>query len=111
MTTMTAVLTLALPSTTREHARVEITTTGDPTAAAPEFALTTSQDSDDATWEPGTWATSWDANTGTIDALSPLIGEGQSLPLASSNTYRLHIRWTLLDGQRPEEKLAIIHAT
>lgn len=81
-------------SSTAEKLPYTVTTSSDPSAAAPEFALTTS--GDPSSWVAGEWTGGvWSPTTGKIRALSPLVGDGQTLDLNAGTVYSVWIRWTV----------------
>lgn len=84
-----------LESSTAERREVEITTSADPTSTPPEFALITDTALTEEDFVAGTYDGTWDAETGTVKALSPLVGEGQALPAEEGTTYRHFVRWTV----------------
>lgn len=91
-----------IESTTAEKIAVEVTTTSDPTATPPDFALATTGVNDPVTWVAGTWSGTWDTTTGRATALSPLVGAGQSLAISGIGAvYRLWVRWHLVGGETP----------
>lgn len=101
---------IQLPSTTREKLPVEITTTADPTGALPEFAVTTTSDSDGATWVDGEWDGAWSTSTGKINAKTPLVGAGQALDLTVEVDYYLHARW-VIGTEQPEDLAGRLRVT
>lgn len=81
-------------STTAEKMPYLITTSSDPSAAAPEFAVTTS--GDPSTWVEGEWTgEAWSPTDGQIRALTPLVGAGQALAITAGTQPYLWIRWTV----------------
>lgn len=91
-----------IESTTAEKIPVEITTSSDPTATPPDFAVGAVGINDPVTWVAGTWSGTWDTTTGRATALSPLVGAGQALPVTGVGaTYRMWVRWHLLGGETP----------
>jgi hypothetical protein len=84
---------LSIESTTAEKLPVLITTSADPTGSLPEFALTTS--GDPSTWVDGEWDGAWSSTTGKIQALTPLVGDGQALDVTDGVDYDLWARWVV----------------
>jgi hypothetical protein len=80
-------------STTNERLTVEVTTRYDPTAANPEFALTTTE-TEPTAWVAGQWYGLWTQATGRIDARTPAIGASQLLDVTAGTDYDLWMRWT-----------------
>lgn len=81
-------------STTAEKLPYVVTTSSDPSAAPPEFALTIT--GDPSTWVEGEWTGgAWQPTDGKIRALSPLLGDGQDLDVTAGTRPYLSIRWTV----------------
>jgi hypothetical protein len=98
-----------IESTTSERLIIPVTTTEDPTAAVPEFQLTTGDRGDPTgTWEPGTWGSAWDPDNGRIDAESPTVGAAGVLVIAQGERYDLWIRWTVT-GESPVKRVATLN--
>lgn len=83
-----------IESTTSEKLPAIITTSGDPTVLAPDFALTTGT-TEPSTWVAGEWTGTWSDTTGEVNALSPLVGDGETLAVTAGVEYDLWARWTL----------------
>lgn len=83
-----------IESASVESVRVKITTRVDPTGNAVEFSVTTGRRADPGTWVAGTWDTTWNLESGRVEALSPTIGTAGDLAVAADTSYDLWIRWT-----------------
>jgi hypothetical protein len=84
---------LVLYAATSESLEVPIETPSDPTATPPQFALSTLNAAAPGTFATGAWSGAWTA--GQTTAVTPLIGNGATLPIASGANYRLWIKVTL----------------
>lgn len=93
-----------LRADTAEKIPVIITTTADPTGTAPTFALTADTIGATTTdpFVAGEWSGTWNTTTGEIDALTPLVGDGQALDVDPDTDYQLHAAWTV--GTETPEK-------
>lgn len=87
--------TVTLWASTLESLEVQISTDADPTAAAPQFALSTAGATSPGTFQAGTWSTTWDATTQRTTARTPNIGSGGTLTVASGTSYLLWAKVTL----------------
>lgn len=93
-----------IESTTSERLRVPIISSADPTGAAVEFQLSTGRRSDpDGTWVAGSWLGSWDSVSGRVTALTPLIGDLETMAVVEGETYDLFVRWTA-DTETPVKR-------
>lgn len=91
-----------IESTTAEKIPVPIVTSADPTGTLPRFRIT--QGGTDPVWlaaPEGEWLNTWDPGTGEITALTPLIGNGQTLDVDQGNDYSLYLQWDI-PGTPPE---------
>lgn len=86
-------MTIELESQSAEKIPVRVTTSGDPSATPPNFAVTTTANQP-STWIAGEWDGAYDAATSEINALSPVAGDGQALDV-SPGMYDLWIQWTI----------------
>jgi hypothetical protein len=104
---------ITLESTTAERLKATIETSEDPTGTAPEFALTTTT-TEPSTWVAGSWNGTGTWNTDntilTIDAYTPIMGDGQALDTNAATDYDLWIRW-YLSTQTPVKHLGRIRIT
>jgi len=78
---------------TSEKIDVTIRTSSDPTGALPEFAV--GEGTSPSGFVAGSWAGAWDATSGEIQAVTPLVGLGQVLDLTQRGTWRLWAKWTV----------------
>jgi len=86
---------ITIDSSTAERVPVTIATSADPTGGDVEFSLTTG--ASPTVWVAGTWDGSWNATTGRVSALSPLVGDGQDLDTDTDGVsdWSLWVRWTV----------------
>lgn len=96
-----------LPAVSREKIRTTVTTSADPTGAAPAFAVVaegTDPVSDDYTGNTGEWVDSYgDTGTGRVIAATPLIGDSSATITVAAGAYDMWIKWTV--GLEEPEKL------
>ncbi len=104
--------TYTLKATTAEKIPVTITTTSDPTGTAPTFAITADTiGATTSSYVAGEWSGTWNSTTGDIDALTPLIGDGQALDVDPDTDYQLHARWTVGAETPDEDVIGIIRVS
>lgn len=101
-------VTLRDTATAVESLEVPITTTVDPTAVAPQFALSAPGATAPGSWSPGGWVGSWSAATGRTVAATPLIGRTGVMVIASGNDYDLWAR-VIVDVESFEWPVGRIH--
>lgn len=99
-----------IESTTVEKIPVVITTPADPTGNTVAFAVTTTT-TQPTSWQNGTWSTSWSATTGEATALTPVVGDGQTIDLDPGTDYDLWARWTIAGGETPVRQVGRIRVT
>ena len=83
--------------TTVERRPYVIKTSSDPSAADVEFGVSRSYDVNPTLWVSGSWVGPYDTVTNTIDALTPLVGEGQALDITDTGLWVIYVRWTVVD--------------
>lgn len=74
-----------------ESLQLPITTTADPVATPPKFALAAPDATTPGTWVAGEWSGTWSTRTHRTMAVTPLIGRTGALVIASGADYDL---WT-----------------
>ena len=87
--------TVTLWASTLESLEVQIATDADPTATAPQFALSAAGATSPGTFQAGTWSTTWNASTQRTTARTPNIGSGGTLSITSGTSYLLWAKVTL----------------
>ncbi len=109
MTTITADDVIVMAAQTTESLATVVTTSADPTATPPTFALidALSAPTGATTWVAGEWSGAWTA--GTVGALTPLIGAGgePGFTLAAGSRVRVWLRYTA-GGESPTEPIGSI---
>lgn len=80
---------------TVESLEVDIETTADPTATAPQFALSAASATAPGAWVTGAWSSTWDAATRRTTASTPTIGGAGSMEIDAGSGYRLWVKVTL----------------
>lgn len=98
-----------IESTSAEKIAVDVTTPLDPTGTPPDFAITTTS-TEPTTWVAGTWDTTYNATTGVATALTPLVGDGQTIAVQGGTTYDLWVRWSA-GGETPIKQAGILTVT
>jgi hypothetical protein len=85
---------ITLESSTVEIALVDVRTRLDPTGSVVQFQMSTIDVVTPAgTWTAGQWASTWDAVTGRVKALTPPLGAAP-FTLTQGARYRLWVRWS-----------------
>lgn len=83
--------------TTAERRPEVVRTSGDPTASPPEFGVSRSWESNPTLWVAGSWLGTYDTINKTVNALTPIMGQGQALDITETGIWVIYVRWTVAD--------------
>ena len=92
---MASLREVTLYAATVESVKVTVDTDADPTGTAPQFALSAVEATAPGNFSTGSWSGSWASATGYTDALTPTIGSGGTLVIASGSRYWVWVKVTL----------------
>lgn len=92
---------------TAEPLQAWLSSTTTPIATPPEWSLVAASEVAPGTFEAGSWgADGWSEQTGLAEAISPLVGSGQTLDV-ERGLYRVFVRW-YFGSSAPVKELGLL---